>query len=65
MSELRGRLLHEANRVSSAARRPLADVINEAAKGTFNFATLKTLGDADIGKVLAALTELERIAAAS
>lgn len=63
--ELRGRLLHEANRVSSAARRPLADVINEAAKGTFNFATLKTLGDADIGKVLAALTELERIAAAA
>jgi hypothetical protein len=65
LSELRGRLLHEANRVSSAARRPLADVINEAAKGTFNFATLKTLGDADIGKVLAALTELERIAAAA
>jgi hypothetical protein len=51
--------------VSSAARRPLADVINEAAKGTFNFATLKTLGDADTGKVLAALTELERIAAAA
>ena len=65
LSELRGRLLHEANRVSSAARRPLADVINEAAKGTFNFATLKTLGDADTGKVLAALTELERIATAA
>ncbi len=65
LSELRGRLLHEANRVSSAARRPLADVINEAAKGTFNFASLKTLGDADIGKVLAALTELQRTTAAA
>src|SRR6266849_3408530 len=65
LSELRGRLLHEANRVSSAARRPLAEVINEAARGTFNFASLKTLGAADIGKVLAALTELERIAAAA
>jgi hypothetical protein len=65
LSELRGRLLHEANRVSSAARRPLADVINEAAKGTFNFASLKTLDAADIGKVLAALTELERIVAAA
>jgi hypothetical protein len=63
LSELRGRLLHEANRVSSATRRSLADVINEAAKETFNFATLKTLGDADIAKVRAALTELERIAA--
>jgi hypothetical protein len=62
LSELRGRLLHEANRVSRAAGRPLAEVINEVARGTFKFANLKTLGDADIDKVLAALTELERIA---
>ena len=65
LSELRGRLLHEANRVSSATRRPLADVINQAAKGTFNFANLKTLGAADIGKVLDALTELQHMAAAA
>src|SRR5712692_2546003 len=43
LSELRGRLLHEANRVSGATIRPLADVINRAANGTFNFANLKTL----------------------
>ena len=64
MSELRGRLLHEANRVSGATRRPLADVINRAANGTFTFANLKTLGEADIGKVQAALTELQHMAAA-
>ena len=64
LSELRGRLLHEANRVSSATRRPLADVINQAANGTFNFANLKTLGPADTDKVLAALAELHRIEAA-
>jgi hypothetical protein len=39
-------------------------VINRAANGTFNFANLKTLGEADIGKVQAALTELQRMAAA-
>ena len=33
LSELRGRLLHEANRVSRAAGRPLAEVINEVARG--------------------------------
>jgi hypothetical protein len=65
LSELRGRLLHEANRVSSATRRPLADVINQAAKGTFNFANLKTLGPADTDKVLAALVELQRLEAAA
>jgi hypothetical protein len=65
LSELRGRLLHEANRVSGATRRPLADVINQAAKGTFNFANLKNLGEADIGKLQAALTELQRMAAAA
>jgi hypothetical protein len=65
LGELRGRLLHEANRVSSAKRRPLADVINQAAKGTFNFANLKTLGYADTDKVLAALAELQRMEAAA
>ena len=64
LSELRGRLLHEANHVSGAIRRPLADVINQAAKGSFTFGNLKTLGEADIGKVLAALTELQQMAAA-
>jgi hypothetical protein len=65
LSKLRGQLLHEANRVSSATRRPLADVINQAAKGTFNFAGLKALGPADTDKVLAALAELQRIAVAA
>lgn len=60
LSDLRGRLLHEANRVSCAKRRPLADVINEAARGSFTFANLKTLGEADKGKVADALAELHR-----
>jgi hypothetical protein len=61
LSELRGRLLREANRVSGATGRPLAVVINQAANGTFTFANLRTLGAADIGKVQAALTELQRM----
>jgi hypothetical protein len=64
LSELRGRLLHEANRVSGATRRPLADVINQAAKGSFTFANLKTLGEADKDNVVAALSEIQRVGAA-
>ena len=62
LSELRGRLLREANRVSGATGRPLAVVINQAASGTFTFANLRTLGAADIGKLQTALTELQRTA---
>ncbi|MEZ5398680.1 MAG: Rad52/Rad22 family DNA repair protein [Bryobacteraceae bacterium] len=65
LSELRGRLLHEANRVSGATRRPLAEVINQAAKGSFTFANLKTLGEADIGKVVTALAEIQRMETAA
>ena len=61
LGELRGRLLHAANRVSGATRRPLAEVINQAAKGSFTFANLKTLGEADIGKVVTALAEIQRM----
>jgi hypothetical protein len=63
LSELRGRLLREANRVSGATGRPLAVVINQAANGTFTFANLRTLCAADMGKMQMALTELQRIAA--
>ena len=62
MSELRGRLLHEANRVSGATGRPLAVVINLAANGSFTFANLWTLGAADIGNVQTALLDLQRMA---
>ncbi len=65
LSELRGRLLREANRVSGATGRSLAVVINQAAKGAFTFANLRTLGAADIGKVQTALTELQRTATPS
>ncbi len=65
LSELRGRLLREANRVSSATGRPLAAVINQAANGTFTFANLRTLGAADMGKVQTALTEIQRMATAA
>lgn len=57
--DLRGRLLREAARVSGLMKRTLGDVIQEAAKGAFTLATLKTLGDADAAKVEAALRELE------
>jgi hypothetical protein len=62
LSELRGRLLREANRVSGTTGRPLAAVINQAANGTFTFGNLRTLGATDIGKVQTALTELQRMA---
>jgi len=64
LSELRGRLLQEAARVSGATNRTLAEVINQAANGTFSFATVRTLGEADVGKVRSALTELGRLGGA-
>jgi hypothetical protein len=64
LSELRGRLLREAARVSGAMNRTLGDVIQEVARGAFTLATLGTLGDSDAGKVEAALRELEQMAAA-
>ena len=64
LDELRGRLLREAARVSGAMNRTLGDVIQEAAKGAFTLATLRTLGDSESGKVEAALRELEQMAAA-
>jgi hypothetical protein len=62
LSELRGRLLQEASRVSSATRRTLAQVINEAANGAFKFANLKDLQPEDAGKVRDTLAALERMA---
>lgn len=62
LSTLRGRLLREAARVTGATNRTLGDVIQEAATGAFNLATLKALGAADIGKVEAALRKLEQMA---
>ena len=65
LSELRGRLLREANRVSSVTGQSLAAVINQAANGTFTFANLRTLGAADISNVQTALTELQKMATAA
>ena len=62
LNELRGRLLREAARVSGALNRTLGDIIQEAAKGAFTLATLRTLPDAEADKVAAALHELERTA---
>ncbi len=62
IAELRGRLLREAARVSGALNRTLGDVIQEAAKGAFTLATLRTLPDAEADKVAAALHQLERTA---
>jgi hypothetical protein len=64
LAELRGRLLREAARVSSAMNRTLGDVIHEAAKGRFTLTTLRTFGDSDADKVETALRELEHMALA-
>ena len=61
LSDLRGRLLQQASRVSGASRRTLAQVINEAANGAFKFANLKDLRPEDTGKVRDALAALERM----
>lgn len=61
LSDLRGRLLQQASRVSGATRRTLAQVINEAANGAFKFANLKDLHPEDAGKVRDALAALERL----
>ena len=65
LADLRGRLLREAARVSGAQNRTLGDVIQEAAKGAFTLATLRTLKDADAGKVETTLRELEHMALVS
>jgi len=64
LGELRGRLLREAARVSGMTNRTLGEVIQQAAKGAFTLTTLRTLEDADAGKVEAALKELEYMAGA-
>ena len=45
--------------MNGAMNRTLGDVIQEAAKGAFTLATLRTLGESDASKVEAALRELE------
>ena len=61
LSDLRGRLLQQASRVSGATRRTLAQVINEAANGAFKFANLKDLQTEDVSKVRDALAAVERM----
>jgi hypothetical protein len=61
VAQLRDRLLREARRVSTARRKGIGDVIALASKGTFGFADLTKLTDADADKVEAALAELGRI----
>jgi hypothetical protein len=62
LAAVRGRLLHEAARVSSVTKETLAEVIRRASKGAFTLATLKSLGVADIAAVRSAVSELERMA---
>ncbi len=64
LSELRGRLLCEAARLSAATKRTLGSLVREAAKGAFTLATLRTLPGSEACKVEAALRELERMAVA-
>ena len=61
IAQLRDRLLREARRVSTVRRKGIGDVIALASKGTFGFADLTKLTDADADKVEAALAELGRM----
>jgi hypothetical protein len=64
LGALRGLLLREAARVSGATNRTLGDVIQEAAEGAFTLSSLKSLGEADLAKVRAALTKVQAMAVA-
>jgi hypothetical protein len=61
LATVRGRLLQEAARVSSATNETLAEVIQRASKGALSLATLKSLGAADIETVRTALDEVARL----
>jgi hypothetical protein len=62
IAQLRERLLVEARRASTSLRKGIGEVIATASQGSFTFAELTKLTDADCGKVEAALEELRRIA---
>jgi hypothetical protein len=62
IAQLRERLLVEARRASTSLRKGIGEVIAAASQGSFTFAELTKLTDADRGKVEAALEELRRIA---
>jgi predicted flap endonuclease-1-like 5' DNA nuclease len=61
IAQLRNRLLVEARRVSMTRRKGIGDVIAAASNGSFTFAGLTKLTDADIGQVEATLEELARM----
>jgi hypothetical protein len=61
IAQLRDRLLLEARRVARAQRKGIGDVIAAVTHGSFGFAELTKLTDADVGKVEAALAELARM----
>lgn len=58
LPEARGSLLREASKVSTATRRSLAEVINQAANGAFQFSGLSSLGESDLPAIQAALQNL-------
>jgi len=62
LAAVKGRLLREAARVSSATHETLAEVIQRASKGGFTLSTLKSLGASDFVAVRAALEELTQVA---
>jgi hypothetical protein len=61
IAELRSRLLVEARRVSTVRRQGIGEVIAAASHGSFGFADLTKLTEADVGKVEASLEELARM----
>jgi hypothetical protein len=63
LATVKGRLLREAARVSSATHETLAEVIQRVSKGSFTLSALKSLGVSDIVAVRAALEELTQVAA--
>jgi hypothetical protein len=64
LSELRGRVLREAARVSGAMKRTLGDVLHQATDGAVTLATLKSTSAEQKPMLQAALKKLEEMATA-
>jgi hypothetical protein len=62
LSDLRGRVLREAARVSGATKRTLGDVLHQATDGTVTLAALKSIGAEQKPLLHAALKKLEEMA---
>ena len=63
ISDLRGRLLQEARRVSQKTRRGLAEIVAAASGGAITLAGISGLTDADAPRVEAAIVRMQQLTA--